>query len=229
MTLSSPQSSPGQLISSGDSDVLSQLAHTGVIPVVTVHTTDQALVVAEALIAGGLPAAEITFRTPVAAEAIAAVTAEKLPLAIGAGTVLSSDQVDAAAEAGATFIVSPGTDPSILERAAAHDLPAIPGAVTATEVQRAHSWGVRTVKFFPAGTSGGAAAVAALAAPFVDMRFIPTGGISLNNLGDYLRLPSVLAAGGSWMVPAALIETRNHSELKALALATSSAVRSLRE
>lgn len=208
--------------------MLDRLAGIGVIPVVTVENPDQAVMIADALSRGGLPAAEITFRAPGAAEAVAAVAASGIEIAVGAGTVTTAEQVDAAADAGAQYIVSPGVSPSVVGRAAARGLPAIPGAVTATEIQQAMELGIHTVKFFPASVCGGPEAIKALSAPFGAISFIPTGGITLENLSDYLTLPQVRAAGGSWMVPKDLIAAEDTEGLRSAAAATAEAVRALR-
>jgi 2-dehydro-3-deoxyphosphogluconate aldolase/(4S)-4-hydroxy-2-oxoglutarate aldolase len=180
--------------------VLDQLAAHRLVPVVVVDEADQAASLAEALVAGGLPVAEVTFRTAAAADAIRTM-ADHRDILVGAGTVLTVAQVDEAVAAGARFIVSPGTSRAVVERAHEHDVRVLPGAVTATEIQAALELGVTTVKFFPAATSGGAEAIAALTAPFGGVRFVPTGGIGPGNLADYLALDSVAAVGGSWMVP----------------------------
>ncbi len=182
------------------SSILDQLAAHRLVPVVVIDDSAQAGPLAQALVDGGLPVAEVTFRTDAAADAIRAMS-DRGDVLVGAGTVLTPAQVDAAVAAGAHYVVSPGTDRAVVERCQEHGVLALPGAVTATEVQAALSLGLTTVKFFPAGTSGGAAAIAALAAPFVGVGFVPTGGVGPKNLGEYLALPSVRAVGGSWMVP----------------------------
>ena len=181
-------------------DTLKTLTKARLIPVVVIDTAADADPLGAALVAGGLPVAEVTFRTPAAADAIR-VLAARGDILVGAGTVLTIEQVDQAVAAGAAYVVSPGLSRAVVERCAEHGVLALPGAVTATEVQAALELGVSTVKFFPAGSSGGAAAVAALAAPFGGVWFVPTGGIGPKNLADYLALPCVAAVGGSWMVP----------------------------
>lgn len=181
-------------------DVLSELSRGRLVPVVVLDDAGDANGLAEALVGGGLPVAEVTFRTAAAAEAIKTM-AGRGDVLVGAGTVLTPTQVDQAVDAGARFIVSPGLSRAVIERCQERGVPAIPGAVTATEVQAALELGVSTVKFFPAGTSGGSAAIAALAAPFGGLSFVPTGGIGPKNLLEYLNLPVVAAVGGSWMVP----------------------------
>ena len=186
------------------SDILERLAAHRLVPVVVLDDAAHADALAQALVDGGLPVAEVTFRTPAAADAIRAIAARGDVL-VGAGTVLTPQQVDTAVAAGAAYVVSPGTSRAVVERCQEHGVLALPGAVTATEVQAALELGLSTVKFFPAGTSGGAKAVAALAAPFGDVGFVPTGGIGPSNLAEYLALPSVRAVGGSWMVPRDLV------------------------
>ena len=181
-------------------DTLSALGIARLVPVVVLDDARDADALAGALVAGGLPVAEVTFRTSAAADAIRAMS-DRGDVLVGAGTVLTPAQVDQAVAAGAGYVVSPGLSRAVVERCAEHGVLALPGAVTATEVQAAVELGLTTVKFFPAGTSGGAPAIAALAAPFGDVRFIPTGGIGPSNLADYLRIGAVVAVGGSWMVP----------------------------
>lgn len=180
--------------------VLAALAQRRVVPVVVLDDAAHAGSLADALVAGGLPVAEVTFRTAAAPEAIR-VMADRGDILVGAGTVLTPDQVDTAVSAGARYVVSPGLSRPVVERCLEHGVLALPGAVTATEIQAALELGLTTVKFFPAGTSGGAPAIAALAAPFGGLRFVPTGGIGPANLHEYLEIPAVAAVGGSWMVP----------------------------
>ncbi|TXK19522.1 bifunctional 4-hydroxy-2-oxoglutarate aldolase/2-dehydro-3-deoxy-phosphogluconate aldolase [Homoserinibacter sp. GY 40078] len=185
---------------SGD-DALNALATHRLVPVIALDSAEQADPLAAALVAGGLPVAEVTFRTAAAAESIR-IMSERGDVLVGAGTVITPQQVDTAVDAGAQFVVSPGLSASVVERCRERGIPVLPGAVTATEVQAALELGIETVKFFPAGTSGGARAIAALSAPFGSVRFVPTGGIGVADLGDYLDIPQVIAVGGSWMVPA---------------------------
>lgn len=182
-------------------DVLARLAAHRLVPVVVLDEARDAGPLADALVGGGLPVAEVTFRTAAAADAIRAIADRGGDVLVGAGTVVTPAQVDAAVAAGAQYLVSPGTSCAVVERAQEHGVPVLPGAVTATEVQAALELGLDTVKFFPAGTSGGSAAIAALAAPFGGLRFVPTGGVGPGNLDQYLALPCVAAVGGSWMVP----------------------------
>jgi 2-dehydro-3-deoxyphosphogluconate aldolase / (4S)-4-hydroxy-2-oxoglutarate aldolase len=180
------------------------LSRYRLVPVVVLDDAARAEPLADALATGGLPIAEVTFRTPAAAESIARMAAHG-GVTVGAGTVTTPEQVDAAVAAGARFVVSPGFSAAVVRRCREHGVFALPGATTATEIMAAVEAGVTTVKFFPAGTSGGAPAVAALSAPFGQVSFVPTGGIDAASAADYLALPCVLAVGGSWMVPRATI------------------------
>lgn len=196
-------------------DVLSRLAAHRLVPVVVLDDAADAGPLAEALVGGGLPVAEITFRTAAAPDAIRAMV-DRGDVLVGAGTVVTPQQVDQAVAAGARYLVSPGTSRAVVERAQEHGVPVLPGAVTATEVQAALELGLGTVKFFPAGTSGGSAAIAALAAPFGDVRFVPTGGVGPANLDEYLALPCVAAVGGSWMVPRDRVRAGDLAGVRAL-------------
>lgn len=169
-----------------------------VVPVLTVASPDDAERACEALVAGGLRSVEITFRTDAAVEAIRRA-ARIDGLEVGAGTVLSVQQLDAALEAGATFAVAPSTDPVVVEAAQRAGVRFVPGAATPTEIDRARSLGCGVVKIFPASLVGGPAFIKAVSAVFPDVGFIPTGGITAENVGDYLALPSVLACGGTWI------------------------------
>jgi 2-dehydro-3-deoxyphosphogluconate aldolase/(4S)-4-hydroxy-2-oxoglutarate aldolase len=196
-------------------DVVSVLTATRLVPVVVLDEATNAAGLADALVAGGLPVAEVTFRTAAAAEAIRAM-ADRDDILVGAGTVLTPDQVDQAVAAGASYVVSPGLSRAVVERCREHGVVALPGAVTATEIQAALELGVHVVKFFPAGTSGGVQAVGALAAPFAGVRFVPTGGIGPKNLLEYLSIPAVAAVGGSWMVPRDRIAARDFAAVTKL-------------
>ncbi len=207
--------------------VFEELASRLLVPVVVLQDAGDASLLADALVAGGLPVAEITFRTAAAAESIR-IIADRGDVLVGAGTVLTVAQVDAAVAAGARYVVSPGTSRAVVERCAEHGVPALPGAVTATEVQAAIEMGLDTVKFFPAGTSGGAAAIKALAAPFGGIKFVPTGGVGPANLAEYLAVTAVAAVGGSWMVPADRVAAHDKAglvDLVSAAVATAKAAR----
>ncbi len=175
------------------------VSHT-LVPVVVIDDAGRAPRLAETLVAAGLPVAEVTFRTAAAPAAISAMAASA-DILVGAGTVRTPEQVVAAVEAGARFVVSPGLSRRVVEQCVALGVPVLPGAVTATELQAAAELGLSTVKFFPAETSGGVAAIKALAAPFPDLRFVPTGGIGPHNLADYLAVSAVAAVGASGVCP----------------------------
>ncbi|GGM44661.1 ketohydroxyglutarate aldolase [Dactylosporangium sucinum] len=193
-------------------DTEQAIAAGGLVPVVVLQDAADAAPLAEALLAGGLRCVEVTFRTDAAAAAIAAM-ARYPELLVGAGTVLTVEQAGRALDAGARFVVSPGFGPAVVRQCAGAGVPVYPGAATATEIQMAVDAGLRTVKFFPAEPLGGAPMVQALAAPFRDMRFIPTGGITSAQLPAYLALPSVLAVGGTWMVAPDLLAARDWAEV----------------
>lgn len=195
--------------------ILSELSRHLLVPVVVVDRVSDAESLADALVAGGLPVAEVTFRTEAGPGALAAM-AKRGGLVLGAGTVLTPQQVDQAVDAGAQYIVSPGLSRPVVERALERGVLPLPGAVTATEIQAALELGLNAVKFFPAGTSGGAKAVAALAAPFGGLQFVPTGGIDAANLADYLAVKAVAAVGGSWMVPKALVNAADFDQITRL-------------
>ncbi len=175
-----------------------RLAQLRVIPVVTLDDARHAAPLAEALVGGGLPCAEVTFRTAAAADALRAM-AHTGDLLVGAGTVLTVEQVKTAMDAGAQFIVTPGLHPRVVDYCLEHDIPIAPGVATPTDIAWAFDRDLRLVKFFPAESFGGAATLKALGAPYPMMQFIPTGGIGPANLGAYLRLPQVVACGGSWL------------------------------
>uniref|UniRef100_UPI0035AE55A8 bifunctional 4-hydroxy-2-oxoglutarate aldolase/2-dehydro-3-deoxy-phosphogluconate aldolase n=1 Tax=Paenirhodobacter enshiensis TaxID=1105367 RepID=UPI0035AE55A8 len=187
-----------------------------IIPVIVVKEVAHAAPLARALVAGGLPALEVTLRTPVALEAIRAM-ADVEGGTVGAGTLLTPADVKAAKAAGARFGVSPGLTETLVKACEDEGLPLLPGAVTASEVMRAMEWGYDCLKFFPAGTSGGAAAIKALGAPIPQVGFCPTGGVSLANAADYLSLKNVLCAGGSWVAPQAKMEAGDWTGIEDLA------------
>ncbi|MFC7704917.1 bifunctional 4-hydroxy-2-oxoglutarate aldolase/2-dehydro-3-deoxy-phosphogluconate aldolase [Plastorhodobacter daqingensis] len=187
-----------------------------VVPVLVIEDTAHARPLAEALIAGGLPALEVTLRTPAALDVIREMATVPGGV-VGAGTLLTPEDVRAAKEAGAQFGVSPGATGRLLDAAEALDLPMLPGAATATEVMWLLERGYTTQKFFPAEAAGGAPALRAIGAPLPQVRFCPTGGISLANARDYLALPNTLCVGGSWVAPKALIEAGDWAGITRLA------------
>jgi 2-dehydro-3-deoxyphosphogluconate aldolase/(4S)-4-hydroxy-2-oxoglutarate aldolase len=190
---------------------MKRIGEKRIIPASTVKTPDQAAAVAEALLAGGLDIVEFTFRTEATAAAIRRVRDAFPDMLVGAGTVLTAAQLDAAVDAGARFAVAPGLNPDLAARATAKGLPFIPGVLTPTEVDRAIVAGCSLLKFFPAEVGGGVDMLKALSGPFkhTGVKFVPTGGIDDSNLCSYLELPVVAAVGGSWMVSPKLVEARN--------------------
>jgi len=198
-------------------DFASFLADVRVVPVVAIPRADEAVRLARTLVEAGLPCAEITFRTDAAAAAIAAIAHAVPELRVGAGTVLSVAQADAALHAGASFIVAPGFDPAVVDFALERGVPVVPGVCTPTEVTLALARGLSVLKLFPAEASGGVSYLKALAAPFGAARFVPTGGIGPDNLAAYLAVRQVVACGGSWMVAKDLIAAGEFDTIGALA------------
>jgi len=196
------------------------------VPVVVLDDARDAEPLAEALIAGGLPIAEVTLRTPAALESIA-IMARDPNLLVGAGTVVRPDDVARVVDAGARFVVSPGFSPAVVRECQRLGVPALPGIATATELQMALDAGLDTVKFFPASAAGGPAMVKALAAPFTEARFVPTGGIDEASLTSYFAIPSVLAVGGSWMVARKLVVSHDFATVTSLTEQACAAVRAL--
>ncbi|MGH9935215.1 MAG: bifunctional 4-hydroxy-2-oxoglutarate aldolase/2-dehydro-3-deoxy-phosphogluconate aldolase, partial [Blastocatellia bacterium] len=181
-------------------NIVERVREIGVIPVVSLPKLEHAALLAESLLEGGLPCAEVTFRTAAAAEAIAQINAKFPELFLGAGTVLTTEQAADAINAGAKFIVSPGMNPVIVDYCLSKGVTIFPGVCTPTEIEMALAKGVDVLKFFPAEPMGGAPFLRAICAPYRNVRFIPTGGIDTKNIGQYLALPQVVACGGSWMV-----------------------------
>jgi 2-dehydro-3-deoxyphosphogluconate aldolase / (4S)-4-hydroxy-2-oxoglutarate aldolase len=195
------------------SAVLERLGAVRVVPVLTATDADEAERACAALLAGGLTTVEITFRTDAAVEAIRRV-AEIDELLVGAGTILSPEQLASAAAAGARFGVAPGTSPSVIEAARASDVPFIPGVATASEIEQARALGCDVVKLFPASLLGGPAFVRAVAPVYRDVRFVPTGGVNPENVGAYLQLAAVLACGGTWICEPALLREGRFDEVE---------------
>ena len=184
--------------------MFAELTRNRIIPVIIIKDADRATGLGEALIRGGLPVAEVTFRTDAAPEAIRQMS-QLDGLLVGAGTIINAAQVDAAVAAGAQFLVSPGLSAPVVRRAQELGVPIIPGTVNPSEIMAALELGLDTLKFFPAEVFGGVAALKAFASPFSQVKFIPTGGVTPANLAEYLALPNVVAVGGSWMVSQAAI------------------------
>jgi 2-dehydro-3-deoxyphosphogluconate aldolase/(4S)-4-hydroxy-2-oxoglutarate aldolase len=196
------------------SDPLERACRPRVLPVATISDVAFAEPIAAALAAGGATAIEVTFRTEAAPSVVAALAESEL--VVGAGTIRSVAQLDQALAAGAQFVVSPALDEAVVSRCLDAGVPILPGIATATELSRALALGVHTVKLFPAEPLGGVALVAALAAPFPEARFVPTGGLGTHNAAEYLRLPPVLAIGGSWMVAPKLLASEDWDEVTRL-------------
>lgn len=190
-----------------------RLAELRVVPVVSIDDAADAVGLADALAAAGLPMLEVTFRTDAAADAIAAIRAARPDVLVGAGTVLDAATVDRAMAAGAAFLVAPGFSPAVVARAAEHGVAMLPGAVTPTEIEMALAAGFRLLKFFPAEASGGVRYIRAVAAPYRGVRFVPTGGVTTANLAEYLAVPAVAACGGTWIAPADAIRAHRWDEI----------------
>lgn len=200
-----------------------------VVPVVVLNDADDAIPLADALIKGGLPCAEVTFRTDAAEESIRRICESFPDMLVGAGTVLTTEQVERAHKAGAKFIVSPGFDPEIIDCCISIGLPVLPGCITPSEIAQAVKRGLKVVKFFPAEQSGGVAMIKAMAAPYSMVKFMPTGGISTKNLADYLSCDKILCCGGSWMVKEDLIKSGSFDKITDMtrdATALASSIRS---
>ena len=180
--------------------VLEQIGRLRLVPMVVMDSAAHADGFGDALVAGGLPVAEVTFRTDAAEESIRTL-AKRGDLLVGAGTVLSREQADRAIDAGAAFLVAPGTNPEVIDHCLLRSVPIVPGVATPSEIEEAMSFGLTALKFFPAENLGGVAMLKALAGPYANVQFLPTGGITPEKLPDYLKLPYVLACGGSWLAP----------------------------
>ncbi len=202
---------------SRDGETASIMALAPVIPVLTVSSVEDGLAQAKALAAGGLYAIEVTLRTPSALEAIRAIAREVPDAVVGAGTIVSADQIDVAVGAGARFLVSPGASPGLARAAAASPVPFLPGCATASEAMALRELGFRALKLFPAEAVGGTRLLAALAAPLPDLRFCPTGGIDLAKAPEYLKLPNVACVGGSWMLPKEALKRGDYAVVEGLA------------
>lgn len=199
-----------------------------VVPVVVLNNADDAVPLADALIKGGLPCAEVTFRTDAAEESIRRICESFPDMLVGAGTVLTTEQVERAYKAGAKFIVSPGFDPEIIDYCISIGLPVLPGCITPSEIAQAVKRGLKVVKFFPAEQSGGVAMIKAMAAPYSMVKFMPTGGISTKNLADYLSCDKILCCGGSWMVKEDLIKSGSFDKITDMTKEATALARSIR-
>lgn len=209
--------------------IFERIHEVGILPVIALDDPNQAVPLAKALSAGGIPAAEVTFRTAAGEDAIRRIAQEVPEVLVGAGTVLTTEQVDRAVSAGAKFIVSPGTNMKVVCHCQEAGVQSIPGVITPTEIETAMELGLDVLKFFPAEPSGGLEMIKALAAPYTQIKFIPTGGISASNVGEYLKYPKILACGGSWMVKKDLVNAGRFDEIQALAAEAAAIVKSVRE
>ena len=197
--------------------LLNKIGELGIVPVVVIEDADNAPKLAQALVAGGLPCAEITLRTAAAVAAMEKMAAAYPDMLLGAGTVLSVEQAKTAVSSGAKFIVTPGFDPAVVDWCLANEIPITPGIMTPTDINQALAKGLSLLKFFPAEAAGGVKTLKAISSPYVGIKFMPTGGINPNNLADYLRLPSVHACGGSWLVSKQLLAAGQFGEVTRLA------------
>ena len=205
-------------------DLRGTLRSFGVIPVIALSRAEDAVPVAQALVRGGLPCAEITFRTAAAAAAIRAIRDEVPAAFLAAGSVRTTDQVDAAIAAGAQLIVAPGFNAAVVDHCLAHGVPVMPGVATPSEVEWALARDLGVLKFFPAEALGGITWLKAIAGPYRSVGFVPTGGVGPNNLDDYLAVPNVVAVGGTWLVKADDVEAGRFDRIEALAAAAAAAV-----
>ena len=210
-------------------DIAEKFQKVGVVPVVVLEDAKDAVPLAEALVEGGLPCAEVTFRTEAAEESIRLMTEQFPDMLVGAGTVLTKEQVDAAAKAGAKFIVSPGFDPEIVDYCLKKGIPVYPGCVSPSEVAQAVKRGLKVVKFFPAEPAGGLPMIKAMAAPYAGLKFMPTGGINAKNLEEYLSCDKIICCGGSWMVKGDLVKAGEFEKIKELTAEARKLVDSIRK
>ncbi len=197
-------------------EVLSKIQMMGIVPVIKLDDAKDAVPLAKALCDGGLPCAEVTFRTAAAEESIRLMREAFPDMLIGAGTVLTTEQVDLAVKAGATFIVSPGLNPKVVSYCTERNIPVTPGCSSPSDIETAIELGLEVVKFFPAEAAGGLAMIKAMAAPYVNMKFMPTGGINASNLTSYLDFSKIIACGGSWMVKDELVKAGDFDKITEL-------------
>ncbi len=197
-------------------EIINKLQQFKVVPVIQINKVEHAVPLAKVLVENGLPVAEVTFRTEAAAEAIRAMREAYPEMCIGAGTVLTSEQIDLAKEAGSEFVVAPGLNPNTVRRCQEIGMPVVPGVNNPSQVEQALELGLTFLKFFPAEASGGINMVKSLLAPYVDVSFMPTGGIGKHNINDYLAIDRVICCGGTWMVAPTLIENEQWDEIAKL-------------
>ena len=208
--------------------VLEELKKIGIVPVVVLDDAKDAVPLAQALCEGGLPCAEVTFRTAAAEESIRKISEAYPQMLVGAGTVLSVEQAERAVAAGAKFIVSPGFNPKVVKYCIDHEIPVTPGIQTPTEIEMALEYGLEVLKFFPAEPAGGLKMIKALAAPYTMVRFMPTGGINENNVRDYLKYDKIHACGGSWMVKGDLIRAGEFDKIREMVKQAAEIVKEVR-
>ena len=197
-------------------DIFEEVGKIRMVPVVVLNDAEKAVPLAEALCKGGLPCAEVTFRTDAAEESIKRIAKARPDMLVGAGTVLSPEQADRAMAAGAKFIVSPGLNPKVVEHCLKNNYPVCPGIMTPTEIELAMSFGLERVKFFPAEQAGGLKMIKALAAPYTKLKFMPTGGLNAQNITEYLAYEKIFACGGSWMCAGKLVNENKFDEIEKL-------------
>ena len=210
-------------------NLIKEMTEAGVVPVVKIDNADDAVSLAAALRKGGINCAEITFRTDAAEESIKRISTEFPDMLIIAGTVLTPKQADKAIAAGAKAIVSPGLNPMVVKHCIEKDYPVVPGVCTPSEVEQAMSLGLSYLKFFPAEAAGGVKMIKAMAAPYTGIRFMPTGGINVSNLADYLNCRAVFACGGSWMVPSDKIAAGKFDEMEKLTAEAAALLKEVRK
>ena len=197
-------------------EMIQKLSLAGLVPVIKVEDAADAVPLCKALADGGLPVAEITFRSDAAEESIRRVHKELPHVILGAGTVLTTEQVDRAKAAGATYMVSPGFNPVVVAHCQKIGVPIVPGCANPSDIEQALSFGLKTIKFFPAEALGGLASIKAMSAPYGNVTFLPTGGVTEKNLNDYLNFPKIVACGGSWMVPADAVAAKDWGRIESL-------------
>lgn len=207
-------------------ETLKLLSQHRIVPAVVIDDLDQVRPLADAMVAGGLPVIEVTLRTPVAMDAIRMLV-QRQDILVGAGTVMTLKQFEDVRRLGAQFIVTPGLDEAVIRHANYRDLPVIPGAVTPTEIMQAQNLGVKLVKFFPSHAFGGLPTIDALSGPFPDMKFLPTGGISLENLATFLQHPSIFGCGGTWMARREWLQTGQWQRVREACADTATVVKAL--
>ena len=211
-------------------NMIETLGKAGIIPVIVIEKVEQAVPLAKALVKGGLPVLEVTFRTAAAADAIAAIRKEVPEAVVGAGTILTPEMLTAAKSAGAVFGVAPGFDPVVIAAAKAEGLPFCPGIATASELSQALTAGCRMVKFFPAEAAGGVKMIKNLlgAFRFTGVKFMPTGGVKISNVAEYLEVPEIVCCGGTWLVPKDALAAGDFATIEKLAAEAAAVVRTLR-